>query len=83
MFDEELEKAILYYMIFENAPFVLDEEDFINPTNKKIIKAINELKAEKKDISILSIKSKMKEEPQKSLQYLSCLSEYIYGSNHQ
>jgi len=81
MFDEDLEKAILYYMIFENAQFILDEEDFINPTNKNIIKAINELKAEKKEISILSIKSKMKEEPQKILQYLSCLSEYIYGSN--
>lgn len=77
MWDEELEKAILYYIIFEQEEFILDEEDFINDKNKKIIRAINELKAEKKDISIFSIKSKIKANGQQVLEYISTLGEYI------
>ena len=59
MYDEELEKAMLFYLIFENEEYLLDENDFVNDRNQKIIKAINELKAEKKDISVLSVKSKI------------------------
>ena len=58
MWDEEIEKAMLYYTIFEKEDYLLDEEDFVNERNKKIIKAINELKAEKQDISMIAIKSK-------------------------
>ena len=47
MYDEEIEKAMLYYLIFEQEEYLLDEEDFTSERNKKIIKAINELKAEK------------------------------------
>lgn len=77
MWDEELEKAILYYMIFEQEEFVLDEDDFVNEKNKKIIKAINELKIEKKDISIFSVKSKIKANGKQVLDYISSLGEYI------
>ena len=60
MWDEELEKAMLFYVIFEKEDYLLDEEDFVNERNKKIIRAINELKAEKQEISIMSIKSKIR-----------------------
>ena len=77
MFDEELEKAMLYYLIFEQEEYLLDENDFVNERNQKIIKAINELKAEKKDISILAIKSKIKANQKQVLDYISSLSEFI------
>ena len=60
MWDEEIEKAMLYYIIFEKEDYLLDEEDFVNERNKKIIKAINELKAEKQEVLMMSIKSKIK-----------------------
>ena len=47
MSDEEIEKAVLFYMIFQKEPFSLSEKDFINPTNKKIIKTINKLNSQK------------------------------------
>lgn len=77
MYDEELEKAVLYYVIFEQEEFVLDENDFVNDRNKRIIKAINELKAEKQEISMISIQSKIKANKSQVLEYLSKLGEYI------
>ena len=77
MWDEELEKAMLYYIIFEKEDYLLDEEDFINERNKRIIKAINELKAEKQDISMIAIKSKIKANGKQVLDYLTTLGEYI------
>lgn len=77
MWDEEYEKAMLFYVIFENEKYLLDEEDFVDERNKKIIKAINELKTENKDISIISIKSKIKGDGAKILKYLSGLGDYI------
>ena len=50
MYDEDVEKAILYYMIFENEDFAICEDDFMVDRNKKIAKAILELKKERKDI---------------------------------
>lgn len=35
MYDEELERAMLYYVIFEQEQYALDETDFINERNKK------------------------------------------------
>lgn len=77
MWDEELEKAMLYYLIFEKEEYLLDEEDFVNERNKKIIKAINELKAEKQETSIMSIKSKIRANGKQVLDYLTSLGEYI------
>lgn len=77
MCDEELEKAMLYYLIFEKEDYVLDENDFVSERNQKIIKAINELKAEKKEVSILSIKSKIKANQKQVLEYLSDLGNYV------
>lgn len=81
MFDEELEKAMLFYLIFEQEEYLLDENDFVNDRNKKIIKAINELKADKKEISILTIKSKIKANQKQVLEYLSNLGNYISLTN--
>lgn len=81
MFDEELEKVMLYYLIFEEAPYILDEDDFVNTSNKKVIKAINELKAEKQEISMISVNAKIKADSSQVLKYLSNLSEYSLGTN--
>ena len=77
MWDEEIEKAMLYYIVFEKEDYLLDEEDFVNERNKKIIKAINELKAEKQDISMMAIKSKIRANGKQVLDYLTTLGEYI------
>ena len=77
MWDEELEKVMLYYLIFEKEESLRDEEDFVEERNKKLIKAINELKAEKQEISIMSIKSKIKANSKQVLEYISSLGEYI------
>ena len=81
MYDEEIEKAMLFYLIFEKEEYCLDENDFINDRNKKIIRAINELKAEKKEISVLSIKSKIKANGKQVLEYISDLGQYVSTSN--
>lgn len=80
MSDEELEKAMLYYLIYEQEDYVLDETDFAFEKNKKIIKAINELKAEKKEISIISLQSKISANNKQVIEYLTSLSEYIYAT---
>ena len=80
MSDEELEKAMLYYLIYEQEDYVLDETDFAFEKNKKIIKAINELKAEKKEISIISLQSKISANNKQVIEYLTSLSEYVYAT---
>lgn len=81
MYDEELEKAMLYYLIFEQEDYLLDESDFVGERNKKIIKAINELKAEKQEISMFTVKAKIKANGKQVLDYITSLSEYIRTSN--
>ena len=81
MYDEEIEKTMLYYLIFEQEEYLLDEEDFTSERNKKIIKAINELKAEKNEVSMLSIKSKIKANKKQVLDYIVSLSEYVRTTN--
>lgn len=80
MSDEELEKAMLYYLIYEQEDYVLDETDFAFERNKRIIKAINELKAEKKEISIISLQSKISANNKQVIEYLTSLSEYVYAT---
>ncbi len=83
MYDDELEKAMLYYLIFEQEEYILDENDFVSERNKKIIKAINELKAEKKEISLLTIKSKIKGNKNQVLEYLASLGDYVRISSSE
>ena len=78
MADEEIEKAVLYYIIYEQEEFNLTEKDFVNINNKKIIKAINELKAKEQEISILAINNKISDNKKgNQLKYLSDLGEYV------
>lgn len=80
MSDEELEKAMLYYLIYEQEDYMLDETDFAFERNKRIIKAINELKAEKKEISIISLQSKISANNKQVIEYLANLNEYVYAT---
>lgn len=80
MSDEELEKAMLYYLIYEQEDYVLDETDFAFERNKRIIKAINELKAEKREISIISLQSRISANNKQVIEYLTSLSEYVYAT---
>lgn len=80
LYDEEIEKAVLFYMIFKNEDFELDEKDFINNKNKQIITAINQLKASKKTISMLNISEVIKTNKGQVLEYLSELGEYVFGT---
>lgn len=80
MSDEELEKAMLYYLIYEQEDYVLDETDFAFERNKRIIKAINELKAEKKEISIISLQSKISANNKQVIEHLANLNEYVYAT---
>lgn len=79
MFDEEIEKIVLYYMIFEEAEFEIDEKDFVSDRNKKIIMAMKQLKAEKSEVSILGIAGKIRGNNGQIIQYLSDLGQYIFG----
>lgn len=79
MYDEEIEKAVLYYIIFKKEELDIEESDFINMKNKLIAKAIEELKLEKEEISILSVQSKIKGNQKQILEYISNLGNNIYG----
>ena len=81
MIDIDIEKTMLYYIIFEQQEFILSEKDFTDKTNQKIIKVINELKAKKEEISILSIKNRINSKSSTILKYLSNLGEYSYKTN--
>lgn len=81
MIDEEIEEAVLYYIIFENEELNVSEIDFTNIENKKVIRAINELKARKEEISMLTVKNKIDPANNKILEYISNLGKYVYKTN--
>lgn len=81
MYDEEVEKAVLYYIIFQNADYQIDESDFVNGRNIRIAKAIIQLRKEKKEISMLNVQSLIKANQTEVLQYISKLGDNVYGSN--
>ena len=84
MYDEELEKAMLYYLIFEQEEtqeLKLKTDDFLNARNRQIYKAIEELKLEKEEINIISIKEKIKGKDIDILKYISKIAESKYGTS--
>ena len=83
MYDEDIEKTVLYYLIFEKETINVDEEDFFLQKNKQIIKAILELKNRNEEINILSIKEKIKGKDTDILRYISNIAECKYGSSIQ
>jgi replicative DNA helicase len=83
MYDEDIEKTVLYYLIFEKEAINVDEEDFFIQKHRQIIKAILELKNKKEEINILSIKEKIKGKDTDILRYISNIAECKYGSSIQ
>ena len=79
MYDEEIEKAVLYYIIFKEEELDIEEEDFINIKNKQIPRAIKELKEETQEISILSVQNKIQGNQKQILEYISSLGDNVYG----
>ena len=81
MYDEETEKIVLYYIIFKEEELKIYEKDFFLQKHKQIFKAIQELKNNKEEINILSIKEKIKGNDKEVLEYISNLAENIYGTS--
>lgn len=81
MHDVIIEKTILYYLIFKEEELELSEEDFVSERNVQIFKAVKELKANKKEVNVISIKNKINKNNLEILKYLSDLSEFEYGTN--
>ena len=77
MSDDEVEKAILFYMIFQGEECTLSEKDFFNPIHKKIIQAINELKSKKEKVSIITLNNRIQTTDSSIITYLSKLGDYI------
>ena len=44
MYDENIEKTVLYYLIFENEELSLNERDFFLVKNKQIFAAIEKIR---------------------------------------
>ena len=83
MFDDEIEKAVLFYLIFDNRDANLTEEDFLNPAHKKIIKAINLLKIQKEERTILTVRNAIDEQSNQVLEYLANLGNYIANTSFE
>lgn len=84
MYDEEIEKAMLYYLIFEQEDtqeLKISVDDFFNTKNRQIYKAIEDLRLERKEINIISIKDKIKGKETEILKYISNLAELKFGTS--
>lgn len=81
MYDEEIEKTVLYYLIFEKEEMSLKEEDFFLIKNKQIYNAIKELRRKKEEVNVLSIKNEIKGKDNEILKYISGIAESQYGSS--
>lgn len=81
MYDEEIEKTVLYYLIFEKEQLDISEEDFFLQKHKQIIKSIVELKKKKEEINIISIKNKINGKDTEILKYISIIAESKFGSS--
>ena len=69
MYDEELEKIMLFHIIFNNYVCDLTENDFVDSKNVAIIKAINKLKQEKQEINLMNVQEKIQRNNSKVLEY--------------
>lgn len=81
IYDEEIEKTILYYLIFEQEQLNLKEEDFVLKKHKQIFNAIQNLKDKREEINLLSIKQEINKDNKEILEYISNLANYSYGTS--
>lgn len=80
MYDEELEKIMLFHIIFNDYVCDLTEKDFVDSKNVMIIKAINKLKQEKQEINLINVQEKIQRNNSKVLEYLAKLGDYGIGT---
>ena len=80
MYDEELEKIMLFHIIFNDYVCDLTEKDFVDSKNVMIIKAINKLKQEKQEINLINVQEKIQKNNSKVLEYLAKLGDYGIGT---
>ena len=79
-YDEDLERAMLHYIIFENYICDLEEDDFASARGKRVFKAIKNLKAKNKSIDISNIKNEIKAKNDNDvIEYLSTLIDHVWG----
>lgn len=83
MSDEDVERAVLYFVIWCKEEADLTEDDFAFPKHKQIINAVNELKKEKEEISIIAIKNKINKDSSTIIEYLAELDNYISLSSFE
>lgn len=83
MFNEEVERIILFSIIFEEADYEIAEEDFINSRNKMIAKAIIELRKNNEKIGMFEVQSKIKRNKTDVINYLAELSNNLYGLDRE
>ena len=81
MYDDEIEKAMLSHILYNGYECDLTENDFINAKNKLIINVINELKQKKDNVSMMTVKQKIKGDGPRILAYLTSLPEYAIGTD--
>lgn len=81
MYDENIEKTVLYYLIFENEELSLNERDFFLIKNKQIFAAIEKLRKKKEEVNILSIKKTIEGKDTEILKYISKIAESKFGSS--
>ena len=81
MSDENIEKIILYHLIFANEELKLSEEDFAFEKNKQIYRAIKELKKREEEVNVISIKNIINPDSTEILTYISNLVEHKYGTS--
>lgn len=79
LYDAQVEKAVLFAIIFEGAELNIQEKDFVDIKNKEIAKAILELKKNKEDISLLSVQEITKGNKEKIIDYISHLGDNVFG----
>ena len=85
MINEEIEKAVLFYIIFDHVECDVKDEDFGIVKHKQIIKAINSLKAKRDEISMLTVTTEIGNEKKRVdvLTYLSTLGDYIFETSFE
>lgn len=79
LYDAEVEKAVLYAIIFEETELNIQEKDFVDVKNKEIAKAILELKKRKETVSLLAIQEVINGDKSKILNYISHLGDNVFG----
>ena len=79
LYDAEVEKAVLYAIIFEESELNIQEKDFVDIKNKEIAKAILDLRKRKETVSLLAVQEVVNGDKSKILNYISHLGDNVFG----